>query len=45
MADIKNDTLNFGYGRVPRTLDLAEAKSASAEIERGRLASTRMVYG
>ncbi len=35
MADIKNYTLNFGYGRTLRVLDFAEARSACAEIERG----------
>ncbi len=35
MADIKNYTLNFGFGRSLRELDFAEAKSACTEIERG----------
>ena len=35
MAEIKNYTLNFGYGRALRALDFAAAKSACAEIERG----------
>ncbi len=35
MADIKNYTLNFGYGRSLRELDFAEAKSACSEIEHG----------
>jgi len=37
MADIENYTLNFGSGRVLRTLNLADAKLAFAEIERGSL--------
>jgi len=45
MADIKNYTLNFGYGRVLRTLNLACAKLAFAEIERSPLTSTRGAYG
>ena len=35
MAEIKNYTLNFDYGRSLRELDFAGAKSACAEIERG----------
>ena len=31
MADIKNYTLNFGYGRALRALDFAGAKSACAD--------------
>jgi len=36
MADIKNVTLNFGCGRALRALDFAGAKSAFAEVQRGR---------
>jgi hypothetical protein len=45
MADIEQCQKNFGCGRVLRTLDLADAKSAFAEIERSPLTSTRGAYG
>ena len=35
MAEIKNYTLNFGFGRSLRELDFAGAKSACTEIQRG----------
>ncbi len=35
MAEIKNYTLNFGFGRSLRSLDFAGAKSACTEIQRG----------
>jgi hypothetical protein len=34
MAEIKNDTLNFGSGRPLRGLDFADAKSAFTEVQR-----------
>jgi hypothetical protein len=36
MAEIKNYTLNFCFGRVLRTLNFAGAKLACAEVQRGR---------
>ena len=45
MADIKNYTLNFGFGRPLRGLNLAGAKSACAEVERSLLTATRVLYG
>ena len=34
MAEIKNYTLNFGYGRPRYGLDFAVAKSAFTEVQR-----------
>jgi len=45
MAGIEQCGLNFGYGRVLRTLNLAGAQLAFAEIERGSLPMTMVVYG
>ena len=45
MADIKNYTLNFGYGRTLRVLNFACAKLAFAEIERGSLPVDMVRYG
>jgi hypothetical protein len=45
MAEIKNYTLNSGCGRPLRGLNLADAKLACAEIERGPLCARRFVYG
>ena len=36
MAEIRNYTLDFGFGRAPRALDFAGAKSAFAEVSRAR---------
>jgi len=45
MAEIKNDTLNFGYGRPLRGLDLADAKLVFAEVQRTALCARVVVYG
>jgi hypothetical protein len=45
MAEIKNHTLNFGFGRPLRGLDFAAAKSAFAEVERAPLSSDRVFHG
>jgi hypothetical protein len=45
MADIKNDTLNFGCGRPLCGLDFAGAKSAFAEIERSSLCAAEVRHG
>jgi len=45
MADIKNDTFDFGYGRALRALDFAGAKSAFAEIERSPLLAAGVPHG
>jgi hypothetical protein len=45
MAEIKNYTLHFCFGRLLRSLDFAGAKSACAEVERGTLPTSRVVYG
>jgi hypothetical protein len=34
MAEIKNYTINFGFGRALRALDFAGAKSAFTDVER-----------
>jgi len=45
MADIENYTLNFGSGRVLRTLNLADAKLAFAEVQRGTLPMQMRSHG
>jgi hypothetical protein len=45
MADIKNYTLNFSYGRAQGALNFAGAKLAYAEIERSSLTAPRGVHG
>jgi hypothetical protein len=45
MAEIKNYTLNFGYGRPLRGLNLADAKLAFAEVQRAALCARVVVYG
>jgi hypothetical protein len=45
MAEIKNYTLNFACGRALRALNLADAKLAFAEIERGSLTAAMVAYG
>ncbi len=45
MAEIKNYTLNFGFGRPLGGLDFAGAKSACAEVERGSRRAVRVLYG
>jgi len=37
MAEIKNYTLSFGFGRALRALNLADAKLAFAEVQRSSL--------
>ena len=45
MAEIKNDTLNCGFGRALRGPDFAGAKSACAEVQRGSLTASMVAYG
>jgi hypothetical protein len=45
VAEIKNYTLNFGCGRLLRSLNFAGAKLAFAEIQRGSLLACGVVYG
>jgi hypothetical protein len=45
MAEIKNYTLNFGCGRPLRGLNLADAKLAYAEVQRGSPSAGLVVYG
>ena len=45
MAEIKNYTLNFSFGRALRALDFAFAKSACTEIERDPCVQTGFLNG
>ena len=45
MAEIKNYTLNFGFGRARCALDFADAKSACTEIERKLSRAGAVLYG
>jgi hypothetical protein len=45
MAEVKNYTLNFGCSRPLRGLDLADAKSACAEVQRDGWREWIVVYG
>jgi hypothetical protein len=45
MAEIKNYTLNFGFGRSPRDLNFAGAKLAFTEVQRKLLNVERVLRG